>query len=1109
MQYWNIHDGSNLIQVNPQLYSTSLAHVYSNYPKSIVCITQDILVLPPADTEGSDYPKRNTKPAKLLLIGTEFGHVCVYQETQAVIEPIPSAFLRAIDHEMELLDHHHNKFLLQRPNKPRKISFRTVAMKAHEFKVQQLADQIEEGGNEEKDEVNDSQHPSRMSVHKGVAFAGDSIATLESSSSTAAHPNGNPANATKVKKESDANKDPVIWMHLIPKTTHLLTCYLSGRMIVWDLQTDHKLQDFCVRSAGAILNAMKMKNHKSSPLKAAHLVTTTTTIAPAATNINFLINTQVNNKLLQQVTPQQPDRATVPATNTNTGGGEGEKVESKENRVAALQAIINGTTPTAPTVPSRKRKESNQSTTSEIESGDTSSVASRRSHDTQSTGAQMSQASHRSNSLQQPHPPAAHRESAFARKQSTNSYQKNKKVKNSVVLALPEEPDFSYKNDPNYHPRLESMILAAEKGQLPQGKTVKTIQEEDEDEEEEEEEEDKDEQAKRRRKRKEKEEGGWKKDDDEYYNPDDHEEIILSKHRDSLTEEEKAFYQFKDNLLAEENGNEKKDPIKARLEFMKKQHQNQYFRGSQRKDSAAITLNKHSNFLSGMKTTGKMKEGQGSSLSPPRKTAYHDYFEQQEAQLEALNLKNKDAYNEEMKEYAKLVKQSIHSVRKWTIGMNSTTQPTTTSSSPLLVTGETETRRVPPKEGSPRLLSALEENSIETINEVEGSTVMNQSIVRKETEKHPHLSSSSTTSSIILPSKMIAKARVGDSLIESSSYGVEEDDEEDEGEDEVRSLPKVHNGVTTTVKTISPHPHPPVSSKKDSTASVSSTLSSHRPTFSTVLRAHNPSEITNAKPAEPEPVTIAPPVAESRKASITSTASSAQPHPHPLPPKEPSMSSRDTSAPHQTQGSGHSLGSGATAKIIVDFVVVLPETQIMIGACNDRYLRFFDMETLEVLCSCLYVSLEQQDDTTLHQIYMFNQALQGHSGHHAGSMSSIGSSMHKHQIKLPDSVLPDEVIRLLAVSDSEDVLVGGYNSGMIRVWSVHSYSVTTLRNLLYKYLSNKAMNVPDEGVGFGRRKKSVVPEFGENLTLAISPLALISEFKAHGCPILSCMYFIL
>lgn len=33
IQFWNFNDGTNLIQLQPQLYSTTLAHLYSSAPK--------------------------------------------------------------------------------------------------------------------------------------------------------------------------------------------------------------------------------------------------------------------------------------------------------------------------------------------------------------------------------------------------------------------------------------------------------------------------------------------------------------------------------------------------------------------------------------------------------------------------------------------------------------------------------------------------------------------------------------------------------------------------------------------------------------------------------------------------------------------------------------------------------------------------------------------------------------------------------------------------------------------------------------------------------------------------------------------------------------------
>jgi hypothetical protein len=141
VQYWNIHDGSNLIQVSPQLFSTSLAHVYSSYPKSIVAMYQDIIQVQSMQGGGGDgdgNSRKNSKPLKLLMLGTEFGHVCVYHEQQAEVEPIPSAFLRVHDRELESgsVADHQNAILekLAKPVKQNKISLRTLTLQAHRAK---------------------------------------------------------------------------------------------------------------------------------------------------------------------------------------------------------------------------------------------------------------------------------------------------------------------------------------------------------------------------------------------------------------------------------------------------------------------------------------------------------------------------------------------------------------------------------------------------------------------------------------------------------------------------------------------------------------------------------------------------------------------------------------------------------------------------------------------------------------------------------------------------------------------------------------------------------------------------------------------------------------
>ncbi len=54
-------------------------------------------------------------------------------------------------------------------------------------------------------------------------------------------------------------------------------------------------------------------------------------------------------------------------------------------------------------------------------------------------------------------------------------------------------------------------------------------------------------------------------------------------------------------------------------------------------------------------------------------------------------------------------------------------------------------------------------------------------------------------------------------------------------------------------------------------------------------------------------------------------------------------------------------------KILVDCVVVLLEAQVIVGACSDRHMRFWDLATHDVLCSCCYYHrLESHDGHDKH-----------------------------------------------------------------------------------------------------------------------------------------------
>lgn len=134
-----------------------------------------------------------------------------------------------------------------------------------------------------------------------------------------------------------------------------------------------------------------------------------------------------------------------------------------------------------------------------------------------------------------------------------------------------------------------------------------------------------------------------------------------------------------------------------------------------------------------------------------------------------------------------------------------------------------------------------------------------------------------------------------------------------------------------------------------------------------------------------------------------------------------------------------------------------------------------------------------------------------------------GSGAAAAAIPAADAPL-DEILRLLRVSDSEDLLIGGYDSGIIRIWTVQSYSIVTLRGLLKKHLAAAAaaateassdvlaLQRPADGSVAKSSESSVdsAGGFGDSFpvsfgtgAMAISPITLLREWVAHESPLLS------
>ncbi len=95
VQLWNINDGVNLMQLHPQLYSTTLAHVYAALPRSISSMSYEVV---------RTGEKKTAK--KLLFLATEHGNVCGYQEANSFIDDVPVVFLRVSDKSKNLTHAH-------------------------------------------------------------------------------------------------------------------------------------------------------------------------------------------------------------------------------------------------------------------------------------------------------------------------------------------------------------------------------------------------------------------------------------------------------------------------------------------------------------------------------------------------------------------------------------------------------------------------------------------------------------------------------------------------------------------------------------------------------------------------------------------------------------------------------------------------------------------------------------------------------------------------------------------------------------------------------------------------------------------------------------------
>jgi hypothetical protein len=87
IHFWNFNDGSFLLQIQPQLYSATFSNNFSNISQTISKVLY--ITIP---TSTSNYHHSN--PRKFLLLGTELGNICGFEENDvsSLIENTPLFF---------------------------------------------------------------------------------------------------------------------------------------------------------------------------------------------------------------------------------------------------------------------------------------------------------------------------------------------------------------------------------------------------------------------------------------------------------------------------------------------------------------------------------------------------------------------------------------------------------------------------------------------------------------------------------------------------------------------------------------------------------------------------------------------------------------------------------------------------------------------------------------------------------------------------------------------------------------------------------------------------------------------------------------------------------
>jgi hypothetical protein len=289
VQFWNINDGSPLLQVSPQLFSTTLAHLYLHQPRAITTMS----------FEHTYAGSTHRRVKKWLLLGTDHGNLCGYQEGNSVIEECPTFFLRLTDFApMEHVVKQALEGLDDTTGKLNKFVSGLVQNKRAGSVMYESAAEIEAEAHHGAHSKHTGPHAphaphrhdtkSQPQPHRGAGkhllVGGRSLE--EGSIGGFSHIGGFKENSTGipivrlshvmlllftilvlhltvVTTASEALKhsaeQAVLWTQIVDDTNILLVGYMHGLVALWDIEKMTRLHDLPMHQYGPVLMAMRTK----------------------------------------------------------------------------------------------------------------------------------------------------------------------------------------------------------------------------------------------------------------------------------------------------------------------------------------------------------------------------------------------------------------------------------------------------------------------------------------------------------------------------------------------------------------------------------------------------------------------------------------------------------------------------------------------------------------------------------------------------------------------------------------------------------------------------------------------------------------------------------